>query len=303
MNENKKVSWLYVALTPVIASVAVIFRMILKQYYIDASNGLYERNTVTPQVFGIFVAVAVVFILTSAFVMRMDAMPKQLKYGSVVTAVSSVIVACLLVVCAITFFTAKKDIIMPGSAEETVYKLRFICSVLAIPSAAYFFAVAFTGKNKNEVLSWLSFLPIALELAYLMAIYFDKSFMINSPERVYKQIAVIVLMVFQLFETRYHIGKSKPIIYFILSNATVLLLAIAFVPDVILFVKGSEKFSVTMAYALYGTGMALYALTRNVDFALGCNFEAKKTSNKPPKNDLFTPDEDDEEETEEENND
>ncbi|MBE6718213.1 MAG: hypothetical protein E7574_03010 [Ruminococcaceae bacterium] len=293
MNDNKKVSWLYVVLTVIISAVATFFQYIVKNNYIDESVDLYKTGVVTPEAFGIFMVIAVLFMLTPAFIMRMDALPKKLKYGSFLTSFMSILCAFLVAFTAFMFFMSKSEVAHLGSTQMIVYKLRFACSVIAFPTAIYYLTVSFTWKKNNDVISWLSFLPILWTLIYLMSVYFDHSVLINSPLRIVQQTALILLMVYQLFETRSHIGNSKPIVYFILTNLTILFLSTAFIPELVDLLLGKQKMTLDMSYVLYGCGMVLYVLARTVDFAAGCNFDGKKlfTRKTPPKNDIFSVDE------------
>ena len=293
MNENKKISWLYVGLTVIISAVATFFQYIVKNNYIDESVDLYKTGMVTPEAFGIFMVIAVLFIITPAFIMRLDAMPKQLKYGSFLTSIISIASAFLVLVTAVMFFMSKGSASELGNTQIMVYRLRFACSVIALPTAIYFLIVGFTTKKNNDVISWFSFFPIIWTLVYIMSVYFDHTSVINSPLRIVQQTALIVLLVYQLFETRCHIGKSKPVVYFILSNLTILFLSTAFIPDLADLLLGKAKLTLDMSYSLYGCVLALYVFARSVDFAIGCNLDGKKIFSRKstPQNDIFSIDE------------
>ncbi len=294
MNENKKVSWLYVLMTVLISSVAVVFQNILTKHYVDEQNGLYKIGVSTPMVFYVFVSIAVLFILTAVVVMRMDSLPKDLKYGSVMTTIFSFVAAVLVALAALMFFKGERIVDFQGNLSN-VYKLRNVCAFLAIPSAMYYLSVAFSGKVKKMHTVILSFFPLILTLVYLMSVYFDKTQMLNDPYRIMQQVALVLLMLYQLFETRAYIGKSKPIIYFMITNIAILFVSIAFVPDALSLIKDGFKLTENNVFSLYGAGMVLYLVSRSIDFAIGCDVEGKKiTIHKAnAKNDIFTVDEED----------
>lgn len=298
MNENKKVSWLYVLMTVIISSVAAIFQNILTKHYVDEQNGLYKIGMSTPTVFYVFVSIAVLFILTAVVVMRVDSLPKELKYGSVTTAIVSFVVAVLVALTALMFFKGEKIVDFQGNVSN-IYKLRNVCAFLAVPSAMYYFFVSLSGKTKKTYTSVLSFFPLILTLVYLMSVYFDDTYLLNNPYKIIQQVALVMLMLYQLLETRAHIGKSKPIIYFMITNIAMLFLSIAFVPEALSLIKGGLKLTENNAFSIYGAGMVFYLLSRDIDFAIGCDVEGKKiTIHKVnAKNDIFTVDD---EETEEE---
>ena len=298
MNENKKVSWLYVLMTVIISSVAAVFQNILTKHYVDGQNGLYRIGVSTPMAFYVFVSIAVLFILTAVVVMRVDSLPKELKYGSVMTAIVSFVMAVLIALTALMFFKGEKIVDYQGNVSN-IYKLRNVCAFLAIPSAMYYFSVSLSGKSKKTYTAVLSFFPLILTLVYLMSVYFDDTQLLNDPYKIIQQVALVMLMLYQLLETRAHIGKSKPIIYFIMTNTAILFLSVAFVPEALSLIKGGLKLTENNVFSLYGAGMVLYLLSRDIDFAIGCDVEGKKiTIHKVnAKNDIFTVDD---EETEEE---
>ncbi len=302
MNENKKVAWLYVVLTMIISGVAVLFQFILDKFYLEAELGLYKSEVLTPEAFYVYLTVAVFLVISSVLIVRRDALPKDIKHGFWFTTLTSFAAAAVMIFSAVSFFMSDSIGIAYGAAAITVYKLRYACSVIAFPTGIYYFAVAFSGKNKTNFTSVLSFFPIVWTLLFIMSVYFDHSVLINSPVRVIQQLALIVLMLYQLFESRTLLGISKPILYFIFANLSVLFLSTAFIPEVISLVNGTAEFSLQTTYYLYGSVVSLYVLSRCIGFAVLCSGgEKKKETHKPKaKEDLFTAD-DDIEETDEQN--
>ena len=291
MNENKVVSWLYVLMTVIVSAVAVVFQNILTKHYIDKQNGLYKIGVSTPMAFYVFVSIAVLFILTAVVVMRMDSLPKELKYGSVNIAIIGFVMMLLVAFTAFTLFKGEKVVDFQGNLSN-IYKLRSACVFLAVPSALYYFFVAFAGKSRKMYTAFLSFFPLILTLVYLMSVYFDKTQLLNDPNRTIQQVALVMLMLGQLLETRVHIGKSKPIFYFMITNIAILFLSIAFVPEAIAIIKDGFKVTESNVFSLYGAGMVLYLVSRSIDFAVGCDVEGKKITihRHNGKNDIFTPD-------------
>ena len=66
-------------------------------------------------------------------------------------------------------------------------------------------------------------------------------------------------------------------------------------PEAVAIVKGGFKFSENNVFSLYAAGMVLYLVSRNIDFAIGCDVEGKKITihKHSGKNDIFTPDDED----------
>lgn len=300
MNENKTKAWLYVIITVIVSAVAVVFQTILNNYYIEADTGLYEYGAQTPSAFYIFIGVALFLTVTASFVLRRDSLPKELNYGSIFTSLAATLVACSLIFLAVVY-------IMSNSGEVSLFertaaiKIKNVCMYLSFPTAIYYFIVAFSGSSRSKFTAWFSFFPIIWTLSYLMSVYFDHSVLMNSPKRTITELALIILMLYQLYETRALLAKSKAVIYFILSNAAVIFLSAAFIPEVIAFVKGEIKLSVDVLSSVCLGAIGVYVLSRAMSFAVHSDGEQivnKKSLKKlvapgaSAKDDLFEPEED-----------
>lgn len=297
MNENKKIAWLYVFLTAVISVVAVIFQYILRTDYIEAESGLYTQGSLPPGAYAVFVSVAVVLVLTSALVFRTDLLSKELKHGSVLVSITSLASAIAIVFASVMFFMDYQNKSAAQGSAGNVEKLRLVCSLIAVLAAVYYLTVAFSGKRKTRAASFLSFFPVIWTLLFLMSVYFDQSVAINSPVRTFRQLALIVFMLYQLFETRAMLGSSKPRLYFILSNLSVLLLSSSYIPELIGVFQGVEKLKVESMYSIYFGVSVLYVLARAIAFASSSNgiiIEApvKKITKNKPDDELFEAEED-----------
>ncbi len=297
MNENKKIARLYVFLAAIIASVAVVFQYILSVNYIESDTGVYMQGVQTPSAFYFFIFIATVLMATPAFIFRKDLLSKDLKRGTAFTAISSILSAGTMIFASALFFVGKNNVFVIGSSSNVIGNLKLACSILGFVVAIYYFCVTFLGRSKSDFVSFMSFFPVIWTLLFLMCLYFDRSGFLNSPIKVFRQLALIVFMLYELFEARAMLGKSKPIIYFMLSNLSVIFLSAAFVPEIILLIQGKLQMSVDVSYSLYCGVAVIYVLSRSVAFAESSNgdsvIQKKKVSSKAkPKDDLFTPDED-----------
>lgn len=297
MNENKKIAWLYVLLTTAISAVAVIFRHILDVNYVDPVTGFYSRETLTPDAFTVFLAVAVALIVTSAFMFRRDLLSKELKRGTVFTAITSVLCAVSVVFSSLIYLMGQRNSV-GDEVVRSVENINMVGSIVAFAAAIYYFAVLFSGKSKAAFVTFLSFFPVIWTLFRLMPYYIDHSVAMNSPVRILKQLALILLMLYQLFETRAMLGRSKPRIYFVLANLAVIFVSAAFLPEVVYFLEGRIGMSFDVMCAIYCGACALYVLSREIAFAScsdGMILVQKKSGNtSKPKDDLFTSDDDNE---------
>ena len=296
MNENKKIARLYVFLTAIIAIIAVMFQYILYENYYEVDTGVYIHGAKTPVAFYIFIFIAVILMATPALIFRKDLLSSELKRGTFLTAVTALLSAGAIAFVSVSFFMNKNKIAMiTDPTLNTVEKLKTACAVVGILVAFYYFAVAFSGKSKSNFITFLSFFPVIWTLLFLMCLYFDRSGVINNPVKVLRQVALIVFMMYTLFESRASLGKSKPIIYFILSNLAVVFLSVAFIPEVILVLQGVLEFTVDSIFSIYCGVSVLYVLARSIAFAESSNgniIYAKKKHSHKPKDSLFEPEED-----------
>ena len=135
---------------------------------------------------------------------------------------------------------------------------------------------AFMGKGKSNVTPYLSFFPIIWTLMFVMSMYFDRTTLINSPVKSLQQFAWVVLMIYQLYEIRACIGKTKMVANYVFSLLSTLFLSAAFVPDVIDIVMGTKALTADNVYCVIGAVMALYTLSRAIDFSFNSEIDISK---------------------------
>lgn len=267
MNENKKKCWLYAVLTLGASGAAAYFQYILNRDYADTEYGLYEIGSSAPGAFYIFLAVAGLLMITPVFTLRQDSLPVGLKHGGILTSITAIASAVFMIISSVSYLMSNKDSFLAFGGMDTATKLMLVCSVIAFPAAVYYFSVAFSGKSKSRFAPFLSFFPVIWTLAYLMAIYFDRGMIINSPVKTLEQLAIISFMLYQLFESRAMLEKSKSALYFSLSNITVILLAAAFISELIPVAMGTKQIGVSYVYIIYFSVSSLYVFARSVEFA------------------------------------
>lgn len=296
MNENKKIARLYVFLTAIIAAVAVVFQYILYENYLEIDTGIYIHGAETPGAFYIFIFIAVVLLMTPVLVFRKDLLPNELKRGTFLTSVTSLLSAAASAFIVVSYFKGNDVVVaVTNPAMTTIEKLKFACVIIGVLVSFYYFAVALSGKTKSDFISFLSFFPVIWTLLFLMCLYFDRSGVINSSVKVLRQVSLIVFMLYELFETRASLGKSKPTIYFILSNLAVVFLSIAFIPEIIYILQGTLELTVDSTFSIYCGVSVLYVLSRSIAFAESSNgniIYAKKKRSHKHKDSLFEPEED-----------
>ena len=232
MKRNRTFALLYIVLTIAVTVGAAFFQHILQNNYLDR-NGLYKAGVLTPEIFVVYAVLSAILILTVVFFLRFDIIPKDMKNGNVNTAIVSVLVSIGLVYTAIVYFTGgTQPFYASGTPEYMVQKLELATSILAFPAALYFMLTAFMGKAKSKIIPYFSFFPLLWTLCYVMSIYFDRTSLINSPLKSLYQLALVVFMLYQLYEIRAHIGRAKMAAGFVFALLSTFMLSAAFLPRI-----------------------------------------------------------------------
>ncbi len=285
MKENKGVMWLYIIITTVTTAAATVFNYILNKYYYETETGLYKAGINTPYAFVVFMIIGVFLLSFTVFIMDRDYLPKEIKSIPVLTSLTSVISAVVLVFSTVLFFMVKGNIVYTMSTDEVVYKMRYACSIVAIFAALYYLAVLSGGKANKKFFAGCSFFPMVWTWIFLMSVYFDRSYQMVSPKMIIKELALMALLLYQLMETRTLIEKPRPKIYLLVSGVALMFLTPAFLPDVIELVKKAGSLSLDDVYSIYGITMAAYVYTRMLGAAFNSGIVKKKKKHR--KNDIF----------------
>ncbi len=275
MKRNRKFALLYIVLATVVSVGAAFFQHILEHSYLDR-NGLYKSGVLTPEIFVVYAVLSALLILTVVFFLRFDIVPKEMKNGNVNTSIVSVLAAVALVYTAITFFKTDVPFYAQGTSEYMVQRMKLFASVVAFPAALYFMMTAFMGKAKSKITPYLSFFPLLWTLFYVMSLYFDRSTLINNPVKSLCQLALVVLMLYQLYEIRAQIGRAKMVASFVFSLLSTLFLSAAFVPVAVDVAMGTKALTLDNMFVIVCAIMAVYTLSRAIDFAFYSEIDIAK---------------------------
>lgn len=296
MSTNKKVSWIYLSVTAVLTALSVVFRFLVDKYYYEETVGFYAYGMLTPKTYFYFVFISVMVLITSVFFFRVDTSPTKRVSVSVVERVAAVITGVVLLYTTASFFTSPANTGVVNKSTITIHNLRTVCAVLAVFAAVYYISVTFSGKKRPKAVQYLSFTPALWTLVYLLSLYFDQSILMNSPNKVFHQVAFVALMLYQLYEIRANLGIAKKEWQFAFANAAFLLLVTAYLPDLLDIFNGVQRIGYGEACCIFACASALYMLAHSLGTALGFTFvkEEKEQEQaeelKEAKNTIFDPD-------------
>ena len=109
-----------------------------------------------------------------------------------------------------------------------------------------------------------------------MSLYFDRSTLINNPVKSLCQLALVVLMLYQLYEIRAQIGRAKMVASFVFSLLSTLFLSAAFVPVAVDVAMSTKALTLDNMFVIVCAVMAVYTLSRAIDFAFYSEIDIAK---------------------------
>ncbi len=246
------------------AALAVLRTFLMMNYY-NTEESLYKAGTDLPGTFFLVFSIAFFLIgICGAFI-------KPNGFNSVMPCVN-IPVTFSGAFCGFLFTSASilqlvyfaKEVL---EAEKISYNIIFFGMILfGLLSALYFFKVSATSSLRILSEKYTSFSPIIWAIFYLIFIYFDSSVVLNNPERELIQLAAIASLLYCTSESRYQLGIAKPRLYFPVALASIIILLVVNVPNVILTAVGVLRFTTHTIYSFSQIGLLLYIITRIFSF-------------------------------------
>jgi len=150
--------------------------------------------------------------------------------------------------------------------------------VLSLAVFAYFMLTAFSIGKHAKIKSVLGILTILWHVVFLLVIYFDMSKPINSPIKMMFQFAVLVSMIFMVYELRFLLGMARPRMYMATALASIVVISSAAIPMTIGAFAGYFNVTVSnLIYSLQLVAMLGYIISRFVTY-INYNASHKNTT-------------------------
>jgi hypothetical protein len=268
--ENKRrgaALWCYYIFAAAASVAGAVLRLVLLLYDYDFKLGLYKAGTVLPQVFTVFLGVSVALLLTIPLVCRNIALPTelppvstQLTFVSALTGFAMFATVVMQLIMRLSF-----EIGLSGWKSALASGLEIAMQAFALPSAAYFVAMAVRRDPYKPSTAALGFFPVLWASSYLMCVYFDMSTTLNNPLRILEQASLIVVMAFMLMELRCLVGKAKPHIYITFGMTAMVMVTSSSLPTLLLTMARKMDVSVDTIYDAAKVCLAAYIAVRLAD--------------------------------------
>lgn len=265
MKSTKKLLLPLLLASLVLGVVLASLRVILMDNYYDTSERLYKSGTDLPQVF--FIVLVLAFFLTGAcaFFIKPNKFNKELPEANLSIVFSSSFCGFLFIsACILQLYYFLSSVRQSGIP---IFTLSYYCMIaFGLLSSLYFFRISSTSRLKGLSLKFTSIFPVLWGIFYLLFIYFDKSVVINNPEREMVQLGIVAAMFYFISEARYQLGISLPRLYFAVSLASIIIICVSCIPNIILTVQGIVSFTPHTIYSFVQLGILSYIITRLLSF-------------------------------------
>lgn len=263
---------LYFAGAAALGAAAAVFQTFLYYAWYDESLNLYKNGS---PAFVFYCAAAVCVLFLVSFIIAAGKSEPELDisggdgYESALPSTGSRFMVFASVLCGFQLSSSSIiDAYYYFKGEYTgLTALKAAAMVLAVAASLYFFFNA-SRRPKKKVLQYLSFAVIIWAVVYLMSIYFDMSAPLNCPVRILNQMALIGIMLYFTFEARCLLGRPKLRFYFAAAFATVFMISMNSIPDMIITFAGYRQVGQDTLFRVAEISILLYIIARIRSFAL-----------------------------------
>lgn len=237
------------------AVLSVAARIFLTNDFLE-KHGVYAHGTVLPTVYHILLAVAV---LTLAIV-PITIGRKNNGDALVKTTNPTVFTACISAfMIAVYIFLSIYSISKTDASPKIIDTLEL---VFAAPTVIFFFLTAFQKDSRTPALAIASLFPGIWAAFGVMKIYFNMELLMNNPDKILGEFALISAMLFFMFEARNQIGIPLKGLYLASTLSAPILLLSASVPNLVCADKLGDGSAVsTVRYMVY-IALALFIYSR-----------------------------------------
>ena len=240
------------------ALLLVILRTVLVLGKYDAALGHFQESFLSSYGYGLCLAIAVIFFLFFAIITR-DRAPSPDFSSSPLTLLSSAFAAFAAFVWILDTAIA----MLGKTATSTETLLLVLCLLSSLSLIGYMGAVALSRKSLS--LSVGTCLGGALFCVfYALLAYFNTSFTLNSPIKIFDQMTFLSLLLFFLAEARMRLGKRGAPFYAFSAMTAFVMTAADSLPGLIYFAARENALVGSFMHDFLVFALFLYVLARLV---------------------------------------
>ena len=251
--------------TVTLRTLALLFDFNIKSGYFDDKLMINAANAL--------LVGTVIFMLTYAFTAKKN-MRLIASFSSLTSYIPSALtIGALLFLSAYLlriFFAILTSMQgYPGSILSISYYVTNLfvtgpCAVLAICAAVHFALTVLFEQRYNHTRANFGIVTVIFFAVYTAYLYFDTSLPLNSPNKIIDEMAILMLAVFFLFETRLSIGREKWKLYITSGFITALLCAYSSIPSIIYYIVEKKTLSNNVYENLLVLALFFFVVTKTL---------------------------------------
>ncbi len=201
---------------------------------------------------------ACTFVMKDSFKKTTDESSASACYGKLLTALALVAYIVYSIVSNVKGSGGDYSV-----ANGEFSKWNILLMVLALASAAYFFASAlFSAKIKKDVLGVVSLVPVIALVVKLILDYLIQNVGIHGDLYHYHLLSLCALVLFTVNESRFVIEKGIPALYAFFGMTGAVFTVVYMLPTVALVVKGYRSWDINAVYCLVDLAFVVYIYVR-----------------------------------------
>ncbi len=243
------------------AVLSVTARIFLTNSFLE-KHGVYAHGTALPTVYHILLTVAILALALAPIIIGR----KNNADTLVKTSNFSVFTACISAFMVVTYlFLSVYSISKSGASPKIIDTLELI---FAVPTVIFFFLTAFQKNSRTSALAIASLFPGIWAALGVIKIYFNMELLMNNPDKILGEFALIAAMLFFMFESRNQIGVPLKGFYHAATLCAPVLLLSASIPNLVCADKLGDGTTVsTIRYMVY-IALSLFIYARAIDYAV-----------------------------------
>ena len=257
MNARKKPSPFCLCLF-IGTAAAVILRLVLTGTMLEVPYGVYRHGAVLPTLYHVVLALFAVGLIAFGFLRRQEFNQKQLHNVSNLTVFTAGLSAFLMIAQTVSDF-------LWASKRGPLSALPILLALFGILSAVWLFLQIKRYHEPSPLNAWFSFAPMVWCALLMLDIYFDKTALLVSPNKILHQIALLSAMLAFLAEAYLAVGTDKPTLAIVCDSLAVFFLAVSSIPN--LCMSASLSIGISDRFLRYAVelAMGLFFASRLID--------------------------------------
>lgn len=248
----KKPFALVLAATLLLSSVGVVLRTILLFTSYDAALGHFEKGALADLLFPLLFVIAAILCAAFGFLMRTELDKTEQETTVAITFAS----AFAAITVAVWFFASLPLAFSAGSTMEAVFGILMLVSSIGL---ALHFLLTALGAPSHSLRVFAAVSAILFCVFYILHAYFDTSFVLNSPIKIFDQLTLLCFALFFIAECRFFFGTAHNAVYLPIAMLASTFAAADSIPALLYALKSGEPLSGSVMHDFLVFALFLYA--------------------------------------------